>query len=186
MADAAGYFVSAYVPNLLNVFQQLREHQGPTVDDPSARIDLYPDPRGTRGGHQALLGTQRSTRRHHFPGSIIRSLTNAGHAGPITHHLAETLSKFLPSPEPSHAWHLLLGSGLWFLGLNSRPFDDPITSEIGLIPEESVGQSIRARRNVRNDDRCELGTSSPKSGIAIVESTEVNNLGRPIAPRTRV
>lgn len=37
MARYVGYFqgLGRYVPNLLNVFQQLRDYEGPTVDDPS-------------------------------------------------------------------------------------------------------------------------------------------------------
>jgi pimeloyl-ACP methyl ester carboxylesterase len=108
VADAAGYFVSAgpYVPNLLNVFQQLREHQGPTVDDPSVLASISTPILVVHGAATKPFWVRSAQHvATHVPGSIIRSLTNAGHAGPITHPatLAETLSKFLPSPEPSHA-----------------------------------------------------------------------------------
>lgn len=107
-ADAAGYFESAgpNVPNLLNVFQQLREHQGPTVDDPSVLASISTPVLVLHGAATKPFWVRSAQHvAAHVPVSTIQSITNVGHAGPITHPaaLAEALSKFFSSPETSHA-----------------------------------------------------------------------------------
>ena len=106
-ADDAGYFESSgrYVPNLLSVFQQLREHQGPTVDDPSVLASISTPVLVLHGADtkQFWVGSAQHVAAH-VPNSSIQTIANAGHAGPITHPaaLAEALSRFFSSPEPTH------------------------------------------------------------------------------------
>ena len=107
VADDAGYFEASgrYVPNLLLVFQQLREHQGPTVDDPSA-LTAISIPVLVLHGADTKPFWLRSAQHvaEHVPNSSIQTLTNAGHAAPITRPaaLAEALVRFFSSPEPTH------------------------------------------------------------------------------------
>ena len=100
VAEDAGYFEAAgrHVPNLLNVFQQLREHEGPTVDDP-AILRTISTPVLVIHGADTKPFWIRSARHvvDHVPNAQIRAIAGAGHAAPLTHPeaLAETLTEFL-------------------------------------------------------------------------------------------
>ena len=99
VADDLGYFeaVGRYVPNLLQVFQQLAQWDGATADDPavlsaiSARVLVV-------HGEATKPFWVRSTRHvaDHVPGARVRVIPTAGHAGPLTHPeaLAEILAEF--------------------------------------------------------------------------------------------
>jgi pimeloyl-ACP methyl ester carboxylesterase len=107
VADDAGYFEASgrYVPNLLLAFQQLSEHQGPTVDDPSVLTAISTPVLVLHGANTKPFWVRSA--RHvadHVPHSSIQTLANAGHAAPITHPalLAEALASFFSSPEPDH------------------------------------------------------------------------------------
>jgi len=106
LADDAGYFEASgrYVPNLLNVFQQLREYQGPTVDDPSV-LAAISTPVLVLHGTDTKPFWVRSARHvaEHVSESSIEKVANAGHAAPITHPaaLAEELARFFSSPHPA-------------------------------------------------------------------------------------
>lgn len=98
VADEAGYFEASgrYVPNLLNVFRQLREHQGPTVDEPSV-LAAIPTPVLVVHGAATKPFWIRSA--HHVaeyvPNSRIQTIATAGHAAPLTHPaaLAEEIAR---------------------------------------------------------------------------------------------
>ncbi len=105
VADGAGYFEAAgrYVPNLLNVFRQLREHEGPTADDP-ALLSAISTPVLVIHGADTKPFWIRSAQHvaDHGPNARIQQIPGAGHAAPLTHPaaLAEALAAFLaPSRE---------------------------------------------------------------------------------------
>lgn len=106
--EAAGYFEASghYVPNLLSVFQQLREHEGPTVDDPSALASIA-TPVLVMNGADTKPFWVRSAQHvaNHVPNSSIQTIPKAGHAAPITNPapVAEALAKFFSSLEAGHA-----------------------------------------------------------------------------------
>lgn len=99
MADDAGYFEAAarYVPNLLEVFRQLAQHEGPMADDPavlgsiSARVLVVhgadTKPFWMRSAHHVA---------DHVADARIQAIPGAGHAAPLTHPkaLAEAITGF--------------------------------------------------------------------------------------------
>jgi pimeloyl-ACP methyl ester carboxylesterase len=103
VADDAGYFeaVGRYVPNLLNVFQQLREYEGPTADDPTV-LGAISTPVLVMHGADTKPFWIRSARHvaDHVPNARIQAIPGAGHAAPLTHPeaVAETLTEFLSPP----------------------------------------------------------------------------------------
>lgn len=106
-AEDAGYFEASrrYVPNLLSVFQQLREHQGPTVDDPSVLAAISTPVLVLYGADTKPFWVRSAQHVNaHVPNSSIQTIANAGHAAPITRPaaLAEALARFFTSPEPTH------------------------------------------------------------------------------------
>lgn len=87
------------------MFQQLREHQGPTVDDPSALASVSAPVFVLHGADTKPFWVRSAQHiAAHVPDSLILSIANTGHAAPITHPaaLAEALARFFSSPEPTH------------------------------------------------------------------------------------
>lgn len=89
--EEAGYFEASghYVLNLLSVFQQLRKHQGPTVDDPSALASIAAPVLVLYGAETKPFWVRSA--QHvavHVPDSSIQKIPNAGHAAPITNPAA--------------------------------------------------------------------------------------------------
>lgn len=99
LANASGYFESAarYVPNLLGVFRQLREHTGPTVDDPPV-LEAISTPVLVLVGAETKPFWLRSAQHvvDHVPNARTEQIAAAGHAALITHpaELAEALTRF--------------------------------------------------------------------------------------------
>ncbi len=105
LADDAGYFAAAgrYALNLLNVFQQLAQWDGPTADDPAVlRTIAAPvlavhgavtKPFWVRGTHHVMS---------HVPDARTLVIPAAGHAAPLTHPqaLAEALTGFFAPASP--------------------------------------------------------------------------------------
>ncbi len=107
VAEDAGYFEATgrYVPNVLNVFQQAMEYQGPTPDDPAV-LGAISAP------VLVLLGSDTkpydlAAARHvadHVPNARLQEIPGAGHAAPLTHPeaLAEALAEFFaPAQKPA-------------------------------------------------------------------------------------
>ncbi len=99
VADSAGYFEAAgrYVPNLLSVFQQLSEYEGPIADDPDV-LGAVSSPMLVLHGSETKPFWVRSARHvaDHAPNARIGKLTGAGHLAPLTHPsvLATALNNF--------------------------------------------------------------------------------------------
>lgn len=86
--DDAGYFEAAgrYVPNLLEVFRQLAQWDGPTADDVAVLRTVSAPvlvlhgsdtrPFWVRGAHHVA---------EHVPDARLRVVPSAGHAAPLTH-----------------------------------------------------------------------------------------------------
>lgn len=108
VASDAGYFDSAarYVPNLLNLFQQmLAENQAPVVDDPAMLGTISASVLVLTGADTKPFFT--TSARHvadHIPNARMQEIPDAGHAAPLTHPeaLAEALAKFF-APAPQEA-----------------------------------------------------------------------------------
>ena len=106
VADA-GYFEQAgrYVPNLLDVFAQLAQWDGPTADDPAV-LGAITAPVLVMHGQWAkpfwVRGAQHVA--DHVPYAGTQVIPAAGHAGPLTHPeaVAEALAGFF-SPSPTVA-----------------------------------------------------------------------------------
>ncbi len=107
--DAVGYFEDAarYVPNLLDVFRQLAEWDGPTADDPAV-LRTVAAPVLTVHGTDTRPFWVRSVSHvaEHVPDAQTHGITSAGHAVPLTHPeaLATALLAFFtrttPQPGP--------------------------------------------------------------------------------------
>ncbi|HSM16148.1 MAG TPA: alpha/beta hydrolase, partial [Gemmatimonadales bacterium] len=99
VAEHAGYFEAAgrYVPNLLNVLRQLRNHTGPIADDPAVLGAISTRMLVIHGANTKPFWVRSA--RHvvdHVPNALIQVIPGAGHAAPLTHPdaLAEVLSEF--------------------------------------------------------------------------------------------
>jgi pimeloyl-ACP methyl ester carboxylesterase len=98
-ADDVGYFEAAgrYVPNLLDAFRQLREHEGPTADDPAV-LGAISIPVLVVHGAGTKPFWVRSARHvaEHVGDARIQAIPGAGHAAPLTHPaaLADALAEF--------------------------------------------------------------------------------------------
>jgi pimeloyl-ACP methyl ester carboxylesterase len=108
VAVADDYFESAarYVPNLLNLFQQmLAEDEAPVVDDPAALGTISAPVLVLKGSDTKPFST--ASARHvadHVPNARMQEIPGAGHAAPLTHPeaLAEALTEFfLPAQQPA-------------------------------------------------------------------------------------
>lgn len=99
VAEDAGYFEAAgrYVPNLLNVFRQLTQYDGPTGDDPAVLGAISTSVLVVHGSHTKPFWIRSG--RHvadHVPNARTQEISGAGHAAPLTHPaaLAEVLAEF--------------------------------------------------------------------------------------------
>ena len=108
MAEDAGYFEAAgrYVPNMLSFFQQLREYEGATPDDPAVLRAISAPVLVLHGSDTKPYATRSA--RHvadHVPNARMHEIAGAGHAAPLTHPeaLAEALIAFF-SPAQQSAW----------------------------------------------------------------------------------
>jgi pimeloyl-ACP methyl ester carboxylesterase len=99
VAEDAGYFEAAgkNVPNLLNVFQQMMEYEGPTADDPAV-LGAISAPVLVLHGADAKPFWIRGARyvADQVPDGRIQEIPGAGHAAPLTHPeaLTEALTEF--------------------------------------------------------------------------------------------
>jgi pimeloyl-ACP methyl ester carboxylesterase len=99
LADDAGYFEAAgrYVPNLLEAFRRLAQHEGPTADDPAV-LGAIPIPVLVVHGADTKPFWIRGARHvaDHVRKARIQAIPGAGHAVPLTHPmaLAEALTGF--------------------------------------------------------------------------------------------
>lgn len=105
VAEDAGYFEAAgrYVPNLLNAFQQMMEHQGPTADDPDV-LGAISAPVLVVHGAVTKPFWLRGARyvADHVLNARVRAIPGAGHAAPLTlpDSLAGALAEFFSSARP--------------------------------------------------------------------------------------
>ncbi|HSK53798.1 MAG TPA: alpha/beta fold hydrolase [Jiangellales bacterium] len=114
VAEDAGYFEAAgrYVPNLLNVFQQMMEYKGPMPDDPAVLGAISAPVLVLHGSATKpfLIASARHV-ADHVPNARIRVIPGAGHAAPLTHPhaLAEALAEFFsPAQQPARSMMLRL------------------------------------------------------------------------------
>ncbi len=107
VAEDAGYFEAAgrYVPNLLSIFQQLMEYQGPMPDDPAVLAEISAPvllPHGSKT--RPFFATSVRHVADHVPDATVQEISGAGHAAPLTHPeaLAEALTSFFsPTKQPA-------------------------------------------------------------------------------------
>ena len=107
VADDAGYFEASgrYVPHLLSFFQQLREYQGPTHEDPALLGAISAPVLVLVGSDTKPYATAYA--RHvadHVANARIHQIPGAGHAAPLTHPeaLAGALTEFFsPAQQPT-------------------------------------------------------------------------------------
>jgi pimeloyl-ACP methyl ester carboxylesterase len=106
VAEDAGYFKAAgrYVPNLLNLLQQLVEHGDPTTDP--AVLGAISAPVMVLHGSDTKPFFATSARHvaDHVPNGRVQEIRGAGHAAPLTHPeaLAEALTEFFsPAQQPA-------------------------------------------------------------------------------------
>ena len=104
MAEDAGYFeaAGAYVPNLLNLFQQWGQYEGPTPDDPAVLGAIAPVLVLHGAVTKRFLTASAADVADHIPNARAHEIPGAGHAAPLTcpGALAEALTEFFAwSPE---------------------------------------------------------------------------------------
>lgn len=104
VADSAGYFEAAgrYVPNLLNVFQQLMEYQGPIADDPAVLGGVSASVLVLRGSDTKPFWIRSADHvAEHAPNASLQEIRGAGHAAPLTHpeELANALAWFFSAQQ---------------------------------------------------------------------------------------
>ena len=107
MAEDAGYVEAAgrYVPNLLNLLQQVMAYEGPTADHPAVLGAIQAPVVELLGADTKPFFT--ASARHvadHVPNASIHMIPGAGHAAPLTHPeaLAEVLLEFFaPAHQPA-------------------------------------------------------------------------------------
>lgn len=108
VAEDAGYFEAAgrYVPNLLNLFQQmLAEDEAPVVDDPAALGTISAPVLVLHGSDTKPFFTVSA--QHvvdHVPNARMEEIPGVAHAAPVTHpkELAEVLTEFFaPAQQPA-------------------------------------------------------------------------------------
>jgi pimeloyl-ACP methyl ester carboxylesterase len=105
--EDAGYLEATgrYVPNLLNFFQQLKEHEGPAPEDPAVLGAISAPVLVLHGSDTKPLAA--ATARYvadHVPNARVQEIPGAGHAAPLTHPeaLAEALTEFFtPALQPA-------------------------------------------------------------------------------------
>jgi len=106
-AENSGYFEAAgrYVPNLLNVFQQLMEYEGLRADDPAVLGAISAPVLVVYGGDTKPFWIRSAQHvANNVPSARTKEIPSAGHAAPLTHPeaLAEVLTDFFsPAQQPS-------------------------------------------------------------------------------------
>jgi pimeloyl-ACP methyl ester carboxylesterase len=105
--EDAGYLEAAarYVPNMLNLFQQSMEHEGPTEEDPAV-LGAISAPVLVLHGSETKPGFIASARyvADHVPNARIGEIPGAALASPLTHPeaLAAALTEFFsPAQHPA-------------------------------------------------------------------------------------
>jgi pimeloyl-ACP methyl ester carboxylesterase len=99
VANQTGYFEAAgrYVPNLLSVFQQLSEYEGPIADDPDV-LGAVSTPVLVLHGSETKPFWVRSAQHvvDHVTDARLKEIPGAGHFAPLTHPgvLARALDDF--------------------------------------------------------------------------------------------
>ena len=108
VADGAGYFEAAarYVPNLLNLFQQMMAEDGaPAIDDPAVLSTISAPILVLKGSDtKPFFATSAQHVVDHVPNAQVREIPGAAHAAPLTHPeaFAEALTTFLsPAQQPA-------------------------------------------------------------------------------------
>jgi pimeloyl-ACP methyl ester carboxylesterase len=106
VAEDAGYFKAAgrYVPNLLNLLQQLVEHGDPTTDPGVLGAISAPVIVLHGSNTKPFFATSARYVADHVPDARIQEIPGAGHAAPLTHPvaLAEALIEFFaPAQQPA-------------------------------------------------------------------------------------
>lgn len=105
--DAVGYFEEAgrYVPNLLAVFQQLAQWDGPTADDPAVLRTIAAPVLTVHGSDTKPFWVRGVSHvAEHVPHAQGRVIAGAGHAVLLTHPealataLVECFSPATPLP----------------------------------------------------------------------------------------
>lgn len=106
VADETGYFdaIGHYVPTLLNQLSQTRESPGPVPDDPAVLGAISAPVLVLHGSDTKPLFAAGA--RHvadHVPDAMLREISGAGHASPLTHPalLAEALAEFFSTHRPT-------------------------------------------------------------------------------------
>ncbi len=105
-ADDAGYLEAAgrYVPNLLNFFQQMMEHEGPMPDDPAVLRAISARVLVLHGSDtKPFLTASARYVADHVPNARVHEIPGAGHAALLTHPeaLANALTEFFsPAQQP--------------------------------------------------------------------------------------
>lgn len=102
VAEAAGYFEAAghYVPDLLSFFQQLREYQGPTHEDPAVLGAISVPVLVLVGSNTKPFATAYARYvAGHVSNVRVKEIPGAGHGALLTHPkaLAEALTGFFSS-----------------------------------------------------------------------------------------
>ena len=102
VAEEAGYFQAAgrYVPNLLGILQQLREHGDPTAD-PEVLGAIQAPVVVLCGTHTKPVFTAGARYvAEEVPNARVSEIPGAGHAAPLTHPeaLAQALTRIFCSP----------------------------------------------------------------------------------------
>jgi pimeloyl-ACP methyl ester carboxylesterase len=104
VAEGAGYLDAAgrYAPNLLKVFQQLMEYDGPDLDDPAVLATLSAPVLVVYGSEIKPSWKSFFTRSaqhvvEHVPNARMHEITGAGIIAPLTHPeaLARALTEYL-------------------------------------------------------------------------------------------
>ena len=106
VAEEAGYFEAAgrYVPNMLGILQELKEHGDPTTD-PDVLGAIQVPVVVLYGSDTKPVFTAGA--RHvadHVPNARVHEIPGAGHAAPLTHPeaLAQALTEFFAAaPQPA-------------------------------------------------------------------------------------
>lgn len=91
MAEDAGYFEAAgrYVPDLLRFFQQLREYQGPTHEDPAVLGAISVPVVVLVGANTKPYATAYARYvTEHVPDVRVQEIPGAGHGAVLTHPMA--------------------------------------------------------------------------------------------------
>jgi pimeloyl-ACP methyl ester carboxylesterase len=103
VAEDTGYLDAAgrYAPNLVKVFQQLMEYDGPDLDDPAVLATLSTPVLVVHGSESKPFWKRFFTRSaqhvvEHVPKARMREITGAGIIAPLTHPetLANALTEF--------------------------------------------------------------------------------------------